>query len=233
MKQEIVEILARLKELGGNIDSTKGDSLYEDLLAVTFDTVLYADFEEYEEGEGEDGYSLEIGGLDEFFKENKSLYTSNRDEFVEKMLGKYFRMTEDGQGQCFWQAKPFTPFKEGTFDFMEWNSIFAEITAPDFVNPLGQYASSGTFNVSEIMKATGDPAPEFMWLFHSYGFPDEYFICLSDPNPDNPTVYGTDHEVLFYEISNEGSLSEFLNKFYTKEQFVKRAIGDIEEDYLK
>jgi hypothetical protein len=232
MKQEI---LTRLKELGGNISNAKGNSLYEDLLAVTFDTVLYADFEEYEVGEdGENvGYPLEIGGLDKFFEENKSLYTSNKDEFVEKMLGKYFRMTEDGQGQCFWQARLFTPFKEGTFDFMEWHDIFKDITSPDFTNPLGEYANGNAFNVTEILKATGDSAPDFMWLFHSYGFPDEYFICLSDHNPDNPTVYGTDHEVLFYEISNEGSLSEFLEKFYTKEQFAERALGDIEEYYLK
>jgi hypothetical protein len=39
--------------------------------------------------------------------------------------------------------------------------------------------------------------------------------------------------VLFYEISNEGSLSAFLNKFYTKEQFAECALGDIEKYYLK
>jgi hypothetical protein len=223
MKQEI---LTRLKELGGNIDSAKGDSLYEDLLAVTFDTVLYANFEE-------SGYPLEINGLDEFFADNKSLYTSNKDEFVEKMLAKYFRMTEDGQGQCFWRAKLFTPYKEGTFDFMEWNGIFKDITSPDRANPLGKYANKNRFNVSEILKTTGDSAPDFMWLFHSYGFPNHYFICLSDPNPDNPIVYGTDHEVMFSEISNAGNLSAFLNKFYTKEQFTKRAVSDIEEYHLK
>jgi hypothetical protein len=52
MKQEI---LTRLKELGGNIDAAEGGSLHEDLLAVTFDTVLYADFED------EDGVFFSFG----------------------------------------------------------------------------------------------------------------------------------------------------------------------------
>ena len=54
-------------------------------------------------------------------------------------------------------------------------------------------------------------------------------ISLSDPNLDNPTVFGTDHEVFFSEISNEGSLDDFLKKFVTKDEFVETATKDIEE----
>ena len=38
MKQEI---LNRLQALGGDISKVKGNSLQEDLLAITFNTVLY------------------------------------------------------------------------------------------------------------------------------------------------------------------------------------------------
>lgn len=35
------EILERIKQLGGNVENVKGSSLKDDLLAITFDTVLY------------------------------------------------------------------------------------------------------------------------------------------------------------------------------------------------
>ena len=38
MKKEILE---KIKQLGGNIDNVKGNSLADDLLSITFDTVLY------------------------------------------------------------------------------------------------------------------------------------------------------------------------------------------------
>jgi hypothetical protein len=44
---------------------------------------------------------------------------------------------------------------------------------------------------------------------------------LSDPNPENPTVFGTDHEVFFSELTNEGNLDDFLNRFMTKNELIE------------
>ena len=201
MKQTILDMI---EKLGGNIKNVKGNSLQEDLLSITFDTVLYADL--YDD--------FEICKLEEFFSENKDLYLSDKDAFVSKMLDEYFCITEDGLGQKFWKAVLFTPFREGTEDFKEWGSMF---TDDDMVD------------LAEIRKATNDSSPDLILLFESYGFPDHYYLCLSDPQPENPTVFGTDHEVFFSEISNEGNLEDFLRKFITKDKFVEIALGNIAE----
>lgn len=45
-------------------------------------------------------------------------------------------------------------------------------------------------------------------MFESYG------------NPENPTLFGTDHEVFLREITNYGNLEDFLNKFLTKQDVI-------------
>ena len=211
MKQAI---LKRLKELGGNISNTKGGSLYEDLLAVTFDTVLYADFfDEHETG------GIEIWCLDEFFDDNKTLFSQDNHAFISKLLDKYFRTTEEneeGRSETFWKGTLYTPFQKGTVDFEDWQS-FANF--PNY-----------EVDLTEVYKVINDTKPDFIWLFHDHaGCPDHYYICLSDPNPDNPTVFGTDHEEFFQKIQNMGCLFDFLNKFLTKEQFLETALKHIEE----
>ncbi|QXU50259.1 hypothetical protein KYG33_04235 [Chryseobacterium sp. D764] len=49
----------------------------------------------------------------------------------------------------------------------------------------------------------------------------QYFVCTTDPDQTNPTVYSTDHEVYFQEIENEGKLENFLDRFMTKEEFLE------------
>jgi len=134
------------------------------------------------------------------YNSNKELFLTDKDTFFSKLLSRYFCLTEEGLCQKFWRAKLFTPFKKGTKDFEEWNGIFTDEGDEYF-----------GVNLTEIRKAAiGDSEPEFVLLLESYGFPNHYYICLSDPNPNNPTVFGTDHEVFFREISNEGSLEDFL-----------------------
>jgi hypothetical protein len=91
----------------------------------------------------------------------------------------------------------------------------------------GTVISDDETDLTEIIKVTNDLSPDFVLLFTSYGFPDSYYIALSDPNPENPTLFGTDHEVFFREVTNEGNLEDFLNTFMTKEELleiVKRRI---------
>lgn len=204
MQQEIID---RIQALGGDISKVKGISLQEDILSIEFSSVLY-----YNDG-GEPIY-----GLFEYIDEIKDIYHSDKDLFYNKIFEKYYCLTDEGFGQFFWQPVLFTPFREGTVDFEEWNKDFTD----------GEF-----IDLSPIIEYTGDKTPDLLQIFYSYGFPDHYYICFSDPNPKNPTLFGTDHEVFFSEITNEGSLLDMLNSFLTKEElrdFIEKEIesGSIE-----
>ena len=48
-----------------------------------------------------------------------------------------------------------------------------------------------------------------------------YYIHIEnkvDINPENPTVFATDHEEWFIEIDNEGDLGKYLQSFWTKKE---------------
>ena len=200
MKQEILD---RLKELGGNIDNVKGNSLAKDVLSITFDTVLY---QQPEDTPWQTAESAEpIHGIGEFIAENEELVKTDKQALYDKIVEKYFRLTEESHGQFSWQPTLFTPFKEGTEDFDEWNADFIEKET----------------DLTEIINVINDKTPDFIELFYSCGFPDYYYICLTDPNPENPTLFGTDHEVWFSEVTNEGNLEDFLNTFMTKHELLE------------
>jgi hypothetical protein len=197
------EILDRIQQLGGNISKVKGLPTHSAILSITFDTVLYRRPIDTPWEKAED--SEPIYGIAEFITENQELFKKDPKAFYDKIIEKYYRLTIEGYGQMFWEGQPFTPFKVGTEDYEEWNDEFID----------------EDIDLSEITKVTNDPAPDFIYLFSSYGFPDNYYICLSDPNPENPTLFGTDHEVFFREVTNEGNLEDFLNTFMTKEELLE------------
>jgi hypothetical protein len=199
MKQEILD---RINELGGNINNVKNCSLQEDLLSISFITVLYPRPIDTPWSIGDE--TEPIYGIGEFIANNKELFHSDKEIFYNKLVDNFFQITEEGYGQMFYMAKLFTPYKEGTVDFEEWNDIF-----------------TNDVNLEEIHKIVNDPKPDFIQLFYSYGFPDHYYICLSDPNPENPTLFGTDHEQFFNEVTNEGNLEDFLKNFMTKDEVVE------------
>ena len=197
------EILEKLKQLGGNIENVKGNSLAEDILSITFDTVLYQKPEDTPWQTAEDAEP--IYGIGEFINANEELFKTDKQALYDKIIQKYFCLTKEGYGQFFWQPRLFTPFKEGTEDYEEW---FDDFTDEDT-------------DLTEIIKVTNDETPDFIEVFYSYGFPDNYYICLSDPNQENPTLFGTDHEVYFREVTNEGSFEDFLNTFMTKDELLE------------
>lgn len=201
MKQSI---LNRIKELGGNIDNVKGESVIDDILSITFNTVLYQRPTDTPWASAED--EEPIHGIGEFVDENMDLFNTDKKAFYNKLIKKYFRDTDEGFGQTFWVGNLFTPFKEGSPDFEEWNDDFVdeEIT-----------------NLEVITKLTKNPKSDFIHLFYDYGYPDNIYISLSDPNLKNPTLFGTDHEVFFNEILNEGNLEDFLKRFMTKEELLE------------
>ncbi|WP_286857451.1 MULTISPECIES: hypothetical protein [Sphingobacterium] len=198
------EILEKIRQLGGNIDNVKGNSLAEDILSITFNTVLYQKPEDTPWQTAEQAEP--IYGIGAFINENEELFNRDKQALYDKIIEKYFCLTKEGYGQIFWQPRLFTPFKEGTDDFEEWNIDFTDEEEAD---------------LSEIIKVTNDKTPDFIELFYSYGFPDNYYICLTDPNPQNPTLFGTDHEVFFREVTNEGNLEDFINTFMTKDELLE------------
>lgn len=208
MKKEILE---KIQQLGGNIDNVKGNSLADDILSITFNTVLYQKPKDTPWQTAEQAEP--IYGIGQFINEDEALFNTDKQALYNKIIDKYFRLTNEGYGQVFWQPKLFTPFKHGTADFKEWNDDFTDEET----------------DLSEIIKVTSDKTPDFIEVFYSYGFPDNYYICLSDPNPENPTLFGTDHEVFFREVTNEGSLEDFINTFMTKEELLTMVKNRIEK----
>lgn len=152
-------------------------------------------------------YDDEYYGTDEFYEKNKQLYKDNKEAFYSTLGYHFFSDHEIPYGQSFFRNFLFTPFRETSSDFGELEGLVEENDVREVV-------------VGEVM--------DFICICYSYGFPDHYFVCLTDPNPENPTVYSTDHEVFFQEIENEGSLDDFFKRFLTKEAFLKKVENYIE-----
>ncbi|MGN7818603.1 hypothetical protein ACTJJB_00665 [Chitinophaga sp. 22536] len=146
-------------------------------------------------------------GLDEFYEEHKALYNTSPDTFYDNLLAHYFSDHEIPYGQDFFRSWLFTPFKAGSGDEGELDGLVEE---------------------EEVRAVVKGNDMEFMCIFSSYGFPDHYFVCLTDPDPENPIVYSTDHEVYFQEIDNKGTLEDFLEKYMTKDEFLQVAKRHIE-----
>ncbi|MBF9219817.1 hypothetical protein [Hymenobacter ruricola] len=198
-------VLAQMQQLGGRIDQVEGQSLADDLQAITFDTVLYrrpTDTPWATAAEAEP-----IAGLNEVVEAHRALLTTDLVAFYQRVADHFYRLTEAPQGQVFYRPSLFTPFRPGTADYAEWNDYFTD---------------SDEVDLSPVFEVVSDPAPDFIYLAHSYGFPDTYFLCLSDPNPANPTVFSTDHEEFFASITNEGPLENFWQRFMSKEELLTR-----------
>lgn len=152
-------------------------------------------------------YEDELYGADDFYKNNLQLYLTSKKTFYNNLADHFFSDYEIPYGQAFFRNFLFTPFTKDSDDFDELDGLVDE---------------------SQIRETVTGRELEFMCICYSYGFPDQYFICLTDPNPENPIVYGTDHEVFFQEIENEGTLEDFLKRFLTKNEFL-----EIVENYIE
>ena len=96
----------------------------------------------------------------------------------------------------------FTPFREGSTDFEEWNDFF----------------NDDLHSFKEIFDVTDNKDPDFVHLFYGYGYPDCIYVVSQDVNSENPTVFGTDHEEWFIEVDVEGDLEKYLQRFWTKKE---------------
>lgn len=195
MKRKILE---RIQQLGGDIEGVEGKSLKEDLESITFNTVLYPKPTDTPWAKADD--TEPIYGLENFVNARQKLYESDIDAFYTQVMDHFYQMTEEPHGQIFYKSERFTPFKEGTATFEEWN---------------------GEWEENDFKKVIDGKEMDLMFIGESYGFPDHLFICLTDPNPENPMVYGTDHEQFFDEISKEGTLEDFFNSCMTKKELLQ------------
>lgn len=182
------DILEKIVKLGGNVDAVDPKTSLNEQLAAI--TFHQVLFDDF----------WECYGVDEFREEHRELYEKDHEAFVESLLDYLLANNDDPRGQGFWEYVHFTPMTEGTKECADWDGAFHK------------------YELTEIREVVGEGDLEFAQIMHVFGFPDHYYICLSDPNPENPTVFSTDHEVFFREITNEGSFSEFLDKMLTRDK---------------
>jgi hypothetical protein len=147
-------------------------------------------------------YLPELTGVTEFWEQHQSLYQADRPGFYQQLLAHFFADQEIPYGQAFFRNFLFTPFKEGSPDYGELDGL----VMPD-----------------EIRQVVAGTDLDFMCVCYSYGFPDHYFVCLTDADQENPAVYSTDHEVFFSELTREGTLEEFFKGFVIPEKFLAAA----------
>ncbi len=185
-------ILEKIQALGGNTDKVQGVSLLKDLQGIKLNQPLYP-------------REKELYGIDEFFEKHQKLYLKDKSAFYERLLKTFFAKNQPPRGHMVYLGKPFTPFKKGSADYKEWQFEFEDEDSVD---------------LSEIKKVTKDERPDFVQIASSFGYPDHFYVCVSDPEPSNPTVFGTDHEVFFIEVSNQGSLETFFEQFLTRDEFL-------------
>jgi hypothetical protein len=186
-------ILEKVQRLGGTTDKVQGVSLLKDLPAIKLKQPLYP----------RDTYGEELYGIDEFFEKYQKLYVKDKADFFERLLKGFFSKNQPPRGHMVYVGKPFTPLKKGSKDYADWHDWFEDEA-----------------DLSEINNFIDDKVPEFVQIADSFGYPDHFYVCVSDPKPSNPTVFGTDHEVFFIEISNRGNLETFFDQFLTKDEFL-------------
>ncbi|MGH1517253.1 hypothetical protein [Chryseobacterium sp. JK1] len=154
----------------------------------------------------------DVYGIDQYYEKNKELYACDKPKFFDQLLTHYFSNHEFPYGQYFFKDWLYTPFKEDSEDYGDLDGFIEE---------------------DELREAVEGSEMEFICLFYSYGYPDHYFVCTSDPDQSNPTVYSTDHEVYFQEIESKGKLEDFLDRFMKQEEFLEIVKSYLEENLGK
>ena len=153
-----------------------------------------------------------IEGLGDWVDEHMELFNSNREAFYKEMTDTFFTLDEEPRRQLFWVARPFTPFQKG-HRILKNGMVGLRI--------MQSWVKSSSIQIVATL--------DFVELLYTDGYPNYYLICLSDNDPENPVVWSTDHEEFFTEVTNEGRLNDFLDRFMTKEEFLKLVKSKLEE----
>lgn len=204
-------ILNRVLELGGNSSEANGETLANNVLSIELECPLYSSPSATPWSDNPEP----IYGLSDYVDKNIESYKTDKEIFFKNMVEFFFDNPKGHFGQTYFSPKLFTPFTNGTDDYQEWNSWFED----DEID-------------LSIFEKFEFPAPlEFIELTHTNGYPDTLYICVSDPDIENPRVFGTDHEMFFIEVSEEGRLEDFFNKFMTRDEFLEIVIPQMEKHY--
>ncbi|RSH87859.1 uncharacterized protein EHS24_000377 [Apiotrichum porosum] len=110
---------------------------------------------------------------------------------------------------------PFTPFSPGTPDFDEWDGTIDDAALRRAAAVAGQDAYP-----------PHHPPLTLVFIGHSEGWPNNYFVLCQDPNPENPAVYTTDHEVYFSEVEKLGSLLDLFARHIVTDDEVVGVVRD-------
>ena len=208
MKQAILD---RIVQLGGDSNMAVQTTLVDCILSIELNGPLYKKPSAVPWSDNPEP----IIGLSDYVDENIELYKANETLFYKNMV-KYFYDNPNGRfGQTYFSPKLFTPLTQGTEDYKEWHSWFED----------------PKIDLSIFSKFESSKPLEFVELTYTNDYPSNLYICTSDFDVENPTVFGTDHTVHFIEISEQGSLENFFNQFMTKDEFLEIVIPQMNEHY--
>ena len=182
----------------GGVPPEGASTLKEHLLGITFPHDLYDD-------------DWEVYGLDELMEAHRDVLDRDTEAFLDLAEAHYLSGKDLIVGQDMWTPQVFTPLTPDTPDFAEYKSWFDEFVDLSPIRPFCE----------------GEPL-EFVQILFGYGYPDHYYICLQDADPNDPVVIGTDHEEFFSELRTRGPLSDFLNQYLTRSELRDRI-----RDYLE
>lgn len=181
-------VLSRIRELGGSAAATVAGAPIDEQLAAVTLRCSLYDSE------------WEAYGVDELVLAHRDLYQHERARFFDEAVDDLLSDVEKPRGQAVWTVRRFTPLREGTADHDEWWGHFQSL-------PL-----------SEIRALVGGGVIDFAQVLYRHGWPDHSYVCLQDPNPENPTVFGTDHEEFFRVLTVQGTLGDVLDGFLDRRQ---------------
>ena len=118
-------------------------------------------------------------------------------------------------------------FEEFYYDneelFKESNRTFNKELKDKFF-PKGECVYAGRFMTRFHPKNEkfGSEEHEVIALYYGVGFPDEFWIKTDDKDPENPTVYASDHETRSEGLKRAGSLESFLQSFVSTKDALAR-----------
>ncbi|MDB2687404.1 hypothetical protein N9Y42_09355 [Mariniblastus sp.] len=138
----------------------------------------------------------EIYGIQEKLDSSRKLYDRDRTAFFKRLESQCLKRSCP-YADFVWKPFVYSPLTKGS---KHYDSMFGD---PSYNNLTAIRSHVGYCNI------------EFLMLSVGFGVPDNVFICLQDPAPENPTVFGTDHEQFFSEISPLGKMADFLKQFCT------------------
>ncbi|MCD9088168.1 hypothetical protein [Stenotrophomonas sp. SY1] len=202
-------LLERINALGGDVAVANPRDALELLQATRLPLPLYpaprntpwASADEQEP----------IFGISEFIAAQPANAANDRAALLRDVQAHYYAATEELRGQVDFRLQRFTPFVEGSDDYVEW-------------------AGGDDLDTVYLEEITGHATPELLFIGFSEGYPNHHFMCVADADQLNPPVYSTDHEQYLSDISRCGTLQEWLASFMTPAELLQRVNDALDRD---